>query len=140
LGELIISNGRNIYPQDVEESARETDPAAGAGAAFSVETGREELVLVQELRHQHLGDRSPADLARSLKAHLTRTFAVQAVTVVLVGRGNVGRTTSGKTQRRLTRERFLAGQLEIVHAEMTIGMSQLLAAAAASRPDEGHAQ
>jgi acyl-CoA synthetase (AMP-forming)/AMP-acid ligase II len=137
LGELIISNGRNIYPQDVEESARDADPAVGAGAAFSVDTGREELVLVQELRQQQLGDRSPAELARSLKAHLTRTFAVQAVTVVLVDRGNVGRTTSGKTQRRLTRERFLAGQLEVVHAELTAGMRHLLAARAASRPDEG---
>jgi acyl-CoA synthetase (AMP-forming)/AMP-acid ligase II len=127
LGELIISNGRNIYPQDVEDCAREADPAVGTGAAFAVDTGREELVLVSELNDKRLGERTPDQVARLLRAHLTRTFAVQAVSVVIVGKGQVARTTSGKTQRRLMRERLLAGELLVVHEESTPAIRRLSA-------------
>ena len=136
LGELIISNGRNIYPQDVEELIREAEPAASAAAAFAVDTGREELVLVQEVRTQRLDGMTPADFAGRVRGAITRTFAMPAVNVVLVGRGEVGRTTSGKIQRRRTRERFLAGELDVLHAELTPAVRELLAGAAPATGQE----
>src|SRR5262249_1451573 len=53
--DLIILRGRNLYPQDVELAAERSHPALrpGGGAAFAVETGGEErLVVVHEVeRH-----------------------------------------------------------------------------------------
>lgn len=52
LKEVIILNGRNIYPQDVEWAIREIGPAFGAGhgAVFTVGADREQLVVIQEVR------------------------------------------------------------------------------------------
>ncbi|MGH1554869.1 AMP-binding protein, partial [Streptomyces sp. L7] len=52
LKEVIILNGRNIYPQDVEWAIRDISPALGAGhgAVFTVDAGREQLVVVHEVR------------------------------------------------------------------------------------------
>ncbi|MCO5994847.1 fatty acyl-AMP ligase [Actinoallomurus rhizosphaericola] len=118
LKDLIIVNGRNIYPQDVEEASRDVHPAARAAAAFGVEAGREHVVLVQEVRPKDLGDLTYADLARRIKGELARAFGLPSMNVVLVQRGGVGKTTSGKIQRRRMRETFLAGRITPLHAEL----------------------
>nr|BFE81290.1 hypothetical protein GCM10020093_038910 [Planobispora longispora] len=43
------------------------------------------------------------------------------MSTVLVDRGGVGKTTSGKIQRSRTRELMVSGLLPIVHAELTPG-------------------
>ncbi|WP_433178264.1 AMP-binding protein [Actinoallomurus sp. CA-150999] len=118
LKDLIIVNGRNIYPQDVEEASRDVHPAARAAAAFGVENGREHVVLVQEVRPKDLGDLTYEGLARKIKGELARAFGLPSMNVVLVQRGGVGKTTSGKIQRRRMREMFLAGDLSPLHAEL----------------------
>ncbi|GAB3958486.1 fatty acyl-AMP ligase [Actinoallomurus acanthiterrae] len=118
LKDLIIVNGRNIYPQDVEEASRDVHPAARAAAAFGVEDGREHVVLVQEVRPKDLGDLTYEGLARKIKGELARAFGLPSMNVVLVQRGGVGKTTSGKIQRRRMREMFLAGDLSPLHAEL----------------------
>ncbi|MEM7585997.1 MAG: fatty acyl-AMP ligase, partial [Acidobacteriota bacterium] len=58
--DLIIIRGRNLYPQDIESTAVASHPALrpGCGAAFGVEAGGEErLVVVQEA-----SDRAPLDI------------------------------------------------------------------------------
>lgn len=112
LKEVVILNGRNVYPQDVEHAVRAVDPqlASGAGAAFGVEAGREQLVVVQEVRHD--GDpRELRALAQRVQAMIGKEFNVPAGTVLLVRPGTVRRTTSGKVQRTLMRELFLAGEV-----------------------------
>ncbi len=50
--DLIILRGRNLYPQDMERTAERSHPGLrpGCGAAFAVEVGGEErLVVVQEV-------------------------------------------------------------------------------------------
>ncbi|MCO6009313.1 fatty acyl-AMP ligase [Actinoallomurus purpureus] len=118
LKDLIIVNGRNIYPQDVEEASRGVHPAARAAAAFGVESGREHVVLVQEVRPKDLGDLTYEGLARKIKGELARAFGLPSMNVVLVQRGGVGKTTSGKIQRRRMRAAFLAGEISPLHAEL----------------------
>ncbi|GIH99795.1 fatty acyl-AMP ligase [Planobispora takensis] len=135
--DVVIVNGRNLYPQDLEEAAREVHPALGAAAAFGLEaTGPggqgagEQVAVVQEVREKRLGELSAGDLARRVQGELGRVFGVPAVSVVLVERGGVGKTTSGKIQRSRTRELLLTGLLPVVHAELT-------AAVAAAVREEG---
>ncbi|MEU2246128.1 fatty acyl-AMP ligase [Streptomyces sp. NPDC019224] len=110
LKEVIIINGRNVYPQDVEWAARTVSPALtfGAGAAFSVDAGREHLVLVQEVR----GVASSTELrtvAQKIQALIGQEFEIPAGNVLLVRPGAVRRTSSGKVQRTLMRTLFLDG-------------------------------
>ncbi|MFH8623360.1 fatty acyl-AMP ligase [Streptomyces vietnamensis] len=121
LKELIILNGRNLYPQDVEYAVRGLAPAlnSGVGAAFSVDAGgREQLVLVQELKDTD-GDRDDETGRRALVRRIQETvgaeFNVPLANVLLVPAGTVRRTTSGKIQRSLMRALFVEGTLRARH-------------------------
>lgn len=46
LKEMVLINGRNIYPYDVESAVRGLAPAIGAGAVFAVDTGGQEHLVV----------------------------------------------------------------------------------------------
>ncbi|MFF1296211.1 MULTISPECIES: fatty acyl-AMP ligase [unclassified Streptomyces] len=127
--ELIIVRGRNLYPQDLEAATRQAHPAleGGVGAAFSVPVPEEEVVVVREYRARRV---EPDELARavaSVRDRLTREVGVPAHNVVLVPPGTVSRTTSGKIQRRLLRRRFLGGELEILHADLSPAVRARLA-------------
>jgi acyl-CoA synthetase (AMP-forming)/AMP-acid ligase II len=113
LKELVVLDGRNIYPQDVEHVARAAHPALAGrpGAAFPVSAGREQLVLVQEVRGGQEDPESLRELAELVRAAIREEFDVPAANVLLVRRGTVRRTTSGKVQRTLMRGEFLAGRV-----------------------------
>ncbi|MER5640640.1 fatty acyl-AMP ligase [Kitasatospora sp. NPDC002227] len=113
LKEVVILNGRNIYPQDIEWAARSVSPVLtlGVGAAFAVEAGREQLVLVQEVRSTGADRQTLRQLANSIQALIGREFSIPAGNVLLVPAGTVRRTTSGKVQRTAMRELFLSGAL-----------------------------
>ncbi|MFC3575130.1 fatty acyl-AMP ligase [Streptomyces yaanensis] len=119
LKEMILVNGRNIYPHDVESTARSTDRALGTGAAFAVRSargGRERLVVVLETTGLGGGPTGAQEWAPELvervQAAVTAEFAVPAGNVLLVAPGTVRRTTSGKIQRTLMRRLFLTGGFE----------------------------
>ncbi|WP_030853876.1 fatty acyl-AMP ligase [Streptomyces sp. NRRL F-4474] len=111
LKEVVIVNGRNVYPQDVEWAARTVSPALtfGAGAAFSVDAGGEQLVLVQEVRGA--GGAELRTVAQRIQALIGKEFEIPAGNVLLVRPGTVRRTSSGKVQRTLMRGLFLDGVL-----------------------------
>ncbi|MCF1592219.1 fatty acyl-AMP ligase [Streptomyces muensis] len=119
--DLIIANGRNIHPQDIERVSESTDPATGLCAAFTLSdaSGREHIVLVQEVRPLHLDGRTPASLADLVRRRLAHELRL-AVQVVVVGPMSVPRTTSGKIQRSRTRDALRAGRLSPLHCDLAL--------------------
>ncbi|MEV6997851.1 fatty acyl-AMP ligase [Streptomyces sp. NPDC093982] len=117
--DLIIANGRNIHPQDIESVSEAADPATGPCAAFALadDAGHERIVLVQEIRPLHLNGRSPAALAALIRERLARELRL-AVQVVIVGPMSVPRTTSGKIQRSRTRDELRAADLTPLHSDL----------------------
>jgi acyl-CoA synthetase (AMP-forming)/AMP-acid ligase II/3-oxoacyl-(acyl-carrier-protein) synthase/acyl carrier protein len=112
--DLIIIRGKNHYPSDLEHSVQEVDPAliAGCGVAFSVDdAGSERLVIVQELDHR-LG-REPAELVPRIAQALSEHHQLLAREIVLVKKGSLPKTSSGKLQRRETRACYLEGRLVV---------------------------
>lgn len=105
LKDLIILNGRNIHPQSLEwplfaiEGIRK-----GNVVAFSVPGAEtEELVVAVEKRPD--GD---ADAIReAVRDTLTREFAVPVADVVVADANTLPKTSSGKLQRRKTRQLYL---------------------------------
>ncbi|MGA4845131.1 fatty acyl-AMP ligase [Streptomyces sp. G5(2025)] len=117
--DLIILNGRNVHPQDIERVSETTDPATGPCAAFALPdpSGTERVVLVQEVRPLHLNGRTPAALADLIKKRLAQELRL-AAHVVIVGPMSVPRTTSGKVQRTRTRDELCSRGFTPLHSDL----------------------
>ncbi|WP_019931906.1 long-chain-fatty-acid--AMP ligase FadD32 [Nocardia sp. BMG111209] len=130
--DLVIVDGRNHYPQDLEYSAQESSKALRPGfiAAFSVpanqlpadvfgpETGlqfdaddsSEELVVVAE-RGPGAGKADPEPIADAVRAAISQRHGVTARDILLVPAGSIPRTSSGKIARRACKAAYLEGTL-----------------------------
>ncbi|OBK23667.1 AMP-binding protein [Mycobacterium asiaticum] len=112
--DLLIVNGRNLYPQDIEEFVQTVHPAlAGSrGVAISVDVNdTERLVLIQAVKNGSLGEVTHDELATTVKRAVARGFDVPAPEVVFVDRGGIHLTTSGKVQRASMRAAYLKSEL-----------------------------
>jgi fatty-acyl-CoA synthase len=109
--DMIILGGRNVYPQDVERAVAEiAGVRPGNVIAFGTQNrkGRESLVVVAEAR-----DEVEAELRAEIAARVRDTVGVPPEDVVLVRSGTLPKTSSGKLQRTLCRERYLSASLEL---------------------------
>ncbi|MFK0106990.1 fatty acyl-AMP ligase [Streptomyces sp. NPDC091217] len=113
LKDLIIVDGRNHYPQDVEATAQEAHPAVRRDrlAAFGVpgDSGERVVVVAEHTRATSLAEIDVPELGRTVRAAVSSRHGLRLADVVLVPPGAVPRTSSGKVSRALTRERYLAG-------------------------------
>jgi acyl-CoA synthetase (AMP-forming)/AMP-acid ligase II len=112
--DLIIIDGANHYPQDLERTVASCHPALGpeACAAFSIEVaGREELVVVVSPARR--AETAVGELQRAIRHAITAHHDLRAHDVVLVKAGGIPRTTSGKIRRSACRRGYLAGTLDL---------------------------
>jgi acyl-CoA synthetase (AMP-forming)/AMP-acid ligase II len=110
--DLVIVHGRNLYPQDLEATALACHPALrpGGAVAFSVDVGGEErLVLVLEGDPKRLQDAEV--VLDQISAAVRSAHDLVAHEVLLLPPGELPKTSSGKVQRRATRDQYLAGSL-----------------------------
>ncbi|HEY6795493.1 MAG TPA: aminotransferase class I/II-fold pyridoxal phosphate-dependent enzyme [Kineosporiaceae bacterium] len=120
--DMMILQGRNHYPHDIELTVEQADNAIREtnGAAFSIEVdGAEEMVVAYEVKS------TPADDGRALLARLRSAIAeaheIMPHAIVLLKRGTVHKTTSGKIQRQACRADFLSLGLSVVAASVARG-------------------
>ncbi|MEU0245603.1 fatty acyl-AMP ligase [Streptomyces sp. NPDC006235] len=113
LKDLIIVDGRNHYPQDVEATAQDADPAVRRDrlAAFAVPGGAGERVVIvaEHARTVRLAELDVPAMARAVRGAVSARHGLRLADVVLVPPGTVPRTSSGKVSRALTRARYLEG-------------------------------
>ena len=108
LKDLIICNGRNYHPQSIEWPVAQIEGVRpGNVVAFSIpgET-TEELVIALERKPD-----APADLRDRVEACVRSSFGLNVRDLVLLQSGQLPKTSSGKLQRRKTRELYLSGKL-----------------------------
>jgi fatty acid CoA ligase FadD32 len=112
LKDLIVVDGRNHYPQDIEATAQTAHPLIRRDrvAAFAVaaEDG-DRVVVVAERARGPRDDADPAEVARAVRGAVAVRHDVRLHDFVLVKPGLVPRTSSGKISRSASRERYLAG-------------------------------
>jgi fatty-acyl-CoA synthase len=110
--DLIIVNGRNVWPQDLEWSVEQSVHALRSGdvAAFSVEEAdaeAEAVVVLVETRGAP-DPRAREALAAEVAGTLRARHGLDG-RVVLVPTGSLPHTSSGKLSRVLARARYLRG-------------------------------
>jgi acyl-CoA synthetase (AMP-forming)/AMP-acid ligase II/acyl carrier protein len=134
LKDLLIVNGRNHYPQDLEATAKTAGPhlAGGRGAAFTAEgEGRETTILVQEVRRD--AQLVPDDVILTLRRAIAAEHGVELDAVILVRMGTLPVTSSGKIQRRATRQAWQDGSLVVIATWQREGQAD----AQEKTPDQG---
>jgi acyl-CoA synthetase (AMP-forming)/AMP-acid ligase II/3-oxoacyl-(acyl-carrier-protein) synthase/acyl carrier protein len=110
LKDLLIVNGANHYPQDVEATVEAAAPdlRGGSVVAFPLETADgERLAIAAEV------DRRGADLAAVVAAvrdAVSAEHGLACAAVVLLPKGSIFKTSSGKVQRRACKTAYLAGE------------------------------
>ncbi len=119
LKDLIIIRGQNHYPEDVEHTAERAHPALrpSGGAAFAIDDGdnddQEHLVVLYEV-DTRAGEPDVADIAAAVRRAVSERHKIEVYAVVLVPKGSVPKTTSGKVRRLACRDRYLAGAMPLV--------------------------
>ncbi len=129
LKDVIIIRGQNHYPQDIELTVERSHVALrpGCGAAFTLETdGQDHLVIVQEVERTAINQLDIQEVAGSVSQAIASEHGLQASGIVLLKPGNLPKTSSGKIQRRLCREKLLNRDLNIVNAWSKIAVLEKL--------------
>ncbi len=123
LKDLVIVDGQNFYPHDLEESlqkALDVDALRVAVAPIRRPGGAEEIgVFVL-----HRGDvESFVETAKTVRRHLSETYGVGVELVIPVAQ--IPRTTSGKVQRVRLASALLGGEfddaLQVLNPERAVG-------------------
>lgn len=107
--DLIIINGRNIYPQDIEAICYQTDRALmpHCAAAFSItQDSGEACVLVAEAKAA-LGDTKYRELIAKIKKAVIEATDIGLFDIVLIFPQKILKTSSGKIQRNACKQAYL---------------------------------
>ncbi|MGH3968521.1 MAG: AMP-binding protein, partial [Mycobacterium sp.] len=119
--DLLIVDGRNHYPDDIEATIQEI--TGGRAAAISVPTDRtEQLVTIVELKQRGNSDEEVLGRLHSVKEKVTSAISgshsLRVVDVVLVPPGSIPITTSGKIRRSACAERYRQGEFTRLDASV----------------------
>ena len=115
--DVIIIRGRNHYPQDIEQSAEEAHPAVLAGRRVRARqmkrasgwwscissTGSSAGPIIHQI-------------IQAIRRAIVEQHELDPYAIVLIRQTSLPITSSGKVQRNLCREQYLAGELKVVHS------------------------
>lgn len=124
IADLVIIEGRNHYPQDIETTIADASPTVRRGyvAAFSVPANElpgsdtddtsERLVIMAE-RAAGTGRADPQPAIEAIRAAVLHRHGLSVAAVHFLPAGAIPRTTSGKLARRACRAQYLSGALGV---------------------------
>lgn len=118
--DLIICNGRNIWPQDLEWTIEKLPGIrSGCVAAFSVDIEKEseKVVVVAETRLSQ--EQEQQSLVQEILFNIRRTAGVDCQAILVPPR-SLTFTSSGKLSRAAVREDFLSGALRTLTEDAPI--------------------
>ncbi|MEN5378520.1 non-ribosomal peptide synthetase/type I polyketide synthase [Sphingobacterium kitahiroshimense] len=113
LKEVLIFNGQNYYPHDIEQSISKLflDEFGTLGIAFSiVKEDVEKLVVVQELSRSGLRSNSYSEFVKTIGDLIFSAYQLPLYEIILLKPGSIPRTSSGKVQRVLFKNNYLKNE------------------------------
>jgi acyl-CoA synthetase (AMP-forming)/AMP-acid ligase II len=115
--DLLIFNGRNLFPQDIEACSEASHEALrkGRGAAVSAYIdGSERLILIHELERTHFRNTCTDKLIEQIRIAVYREFAVPVYAVALIAPSTTPMTSSGKIRRQSCKNQYLNNKLSLI--------------------------
>lgn len=113
LKDVIVHQGENIHPDDIEAAIRCSSCGYGAvGAAFSIEHEGEEAVIALFEVERGTSRDAMSEMIRAGMLAVAETLGLRLADLVLLVPGSIPRTTSGKVRRAETRAGYLAGRFD----------------------------
>lgn len=110
---LIISEGKNHYPHDIEKTVETSHPAIrNAGCAvFSIyKSGVEDIIVVAEIEHRSVV--KTEELIKTIREAVSLYHGLHVNDIRLTKPGGIPRTTSGKIRHFLCKEYYSTGSLK----------------------------
>lgn len=104
LKEIIVLNGQNYFPQDIESVAGASDAIRRIVALGIDREGTERLVIVAEAA----GGVDREALAADVRRRVADTYGLTVDEVLVVPAGTIPMTTSGKPRRARLREQYMS--------------------------------
>ncbi len=122
--DIIILNGRNYYPSDIEWAASKVE-GVRAGNVVVFASGkqgldREAVVVVAESKSNDGQDA----LAKAIRVEIQRATGLVVDDVMVVEAGTIPKTSSGKVQRSKARAQYETGELKKKTPEGNLGIAK----------------
>ncbi len=117
LHDVMVFWGFNHYPQQIEETVQKSHPSlkVNVGAAFAVEIeGQEKLIITQEIERSYRQSFPMKEVVEAVRWAVFNEHFIDIYAIAFLKTGTIPKTSSGKIQHSLCREKFLAGNLDII--------------------------
>ncbi|WP_459470469.1 beta-ketoacyl synthase N-terminal-like domain-containing protein [Staphylococcus cohnii] len=108
--EIIIINGKNYYPQDIENEIKLTSKYIKKVAVFSVEEENKEHICVV-LEMYKINSEEYEYYTSKIYQKIKKAFGLKAKNIVIVKSDTIPITNSGKVQRLKCKQNFVDGNL-----------------------------
>jgi long chain fatty acid CoA FadD26 len=106
--DVLIVDGRNHYPDDIETTIQEITPGRAAAVAVPRD-GSEQLVAIVELKLRGSSEENQDKIntvKREVTAVISKSYGLRLADLVLVPPGSIPITTSGKVRRAACAEQY----------------------------------
>lgn len=122
--DLIILRGRNLYPQDLEESVFSSHELIrpGRAVAFSAPPSegnghgggreREQIVMMTEVLSKKVTAQQLDEVVRAARSSVQHDHGISCDVLLVAQPGEILKTTSGKVRRQACRQAYLDGTLQ----------------------------
>ncbi|GAB1262694.1 hypothetical protein NBRC116495_34010 [Aurantivibrio plasticivorans] len=113
--EMLIVNGRNIYPNDIENTVADSfrEVFRDAIGAFQVDDkGTESAVVIAEVGPSKSFKAQSDEIAKTIKSQVSKEFGIAVKDVMFVKRSTIPKTTSGKLQRTKLKQQYISNEIE----------------------------
>ena len=110
LKNLIISQGKNHYPHDIERTVEGSHPAIrpAGSAVFSIcKSGTEQIIIIVELKQKLVV--KAEEVIKAIRQAVSLNHELHVNDIRLSNAGGIPKTTSGKTRHFLCKEYYLDG-------------------------------
>ncbi|UAN29283.1 fatty acyl-AMP ligase [Serratia ureilytica] len=116
LKEVVIINGRNYFPADIEHTVQSVSPALrpDCGAVIAVDGDGEQMIVVQEIERIHQGKVSLYELKEQINARCFQQYGIRPDKIIYVEQSQIPKTTSGKVKRLQIKQAYLSGDLKCI--------------------------
>lgn len=121
LKDVLIIRGVNFYPNDIEytvvSSVEEVNDNGCIAFTVRSDADDEQLFIALEVL-KTIEEVRAKEITRTIKKQISEVYGLQVTGILLLSRGKIPKTSSGKVQRSLCKEYYVSKKLETIFADV----------------------